>query len=94
MLFQDGLGPSVVHVLLASGQGSGETCMDPLRNVLSLQSNRSIVTISLDLSMGICSQKSYHCVGAGLFLRVAFLPACAPGPGLGVHAHSKEKSIL
>ena len=89
MLFQDGLGPSLVYVMLACGQVSGETCMDPLGNVLSLQSNQSIVTISLALSVGTCSRKSFHCVGAGLSLRLAFLPACAPGPWLGVHAYSK-----
>ena len=89
MLFQDGLGPSLVHVLLACGQVPGETCTDSLGNVLSLQSNWNIVTISFALSVGICSWKSYHCVGAGLFLRLAFLPACVPSPGLGVHAYSK-----
>ena len=89
MLFQDGLGPSLVHVMLACGQVSGETCTDPLGNILFLQSNRSIVTISLALSVGTCSQKSYHCVGAGLFLRLGFLPACAPGPWLELHAYNK-----
>ena len=38
--------------------------MGPLENVLYLQSNWNIVTESLALSMGVCSQKSFHCVGA------------------------------
>ena len=88
MLFQDGLGPSLVHVMLACGQVSGETCTDPLGNVLFPQSSRSIVTISLALSVGTCSQKSFHCGGAGLSLRLAFLLTCAPGPWPGVHAYN------
>ena len=88
MLFQDGLGPSLVHVVQACGQASDETCMDPLGNVLFPQSSRNIVTISPALSMGTCSQKSYRCGGAGLSLRLAFLLTCAPGPWLGVHAYN------
>ena len=78
MLFQDGLVPSLVHVMLACGQVSGETCTDPLGNILFPQSNQNTVIISPALLMGTCSQKSFHCVGAGLFLRLAFLPACVP----------------
>ena len=89
MLFKGGLEPFLVHVLPACGQVSDETCMDPLGNVLSLQSNQNIVTISPALSMGICSQKSYRCVGAGLFLRLAILPACRLDSVVGVHAYSK-----
>ena len=63
--------------------------MDPLGNVLSLQSNQNIVTICPALSMGICSQKSYHCVGAGLFSRLAILPACRLDSVAGVHAYSR-----
>ena len=47
------------------------------------------MTISPALSMGICSQKSYHCVGAGLSSRLAFLPACRLDSVVGVHAYSK-----
>ena len=89
MLFQGGLEPFLVHVMPACGQVSGETCMDPLGNILSLQSYRNIVTISPALSMGICSQKSYRCVGAGLFLRLAILLACRLDSAAGVHAYSK-----
>ena len=81
MLFQDGLEPFLVHVLPACGQVSGETCTDPLENILFLPIPA--------LSMGICSQKSYHCVGAGLFLRLAILPACRLDSATGVHAYSK-----
>ena len=63
--------------------------MDPLGNVLSLQSNWNIVIICPALSMGICLQKSYHCVGAGLFSRLAILPACKLDSVAGVHAYSK-----
>ena len=63
--------------------------MDPLGNVLSLQSNQNIVIISPALSMEICSRKSYHCVGAGLFSRLAILPACRLDSVVGVHAYSK-----
>ena len=89
MLFQDGLGPSLVHVMQACGQASDETCTDPLGNVLSLQSSRNIVTISPALSMGTCSQKSYRCEGAGLSLRLAFLLTCTSDPWLGVHAYNR-----
>ena len=89
MLFQDGLEPFLVHVLPACGQVSGETCTDPLGNVLSLQSNRNIVTICPALSMGICSQKSYCYVGARLFLRLAILLACRLDSVVGVHEYSK-----
>ena len=88
MLFQDGLGPSLVHVMLACGQVSGETCTGSLGNVLFPQSSQNIVTISLASSVGTCSQKSFRCGGAGLSLRLAFLLACAPGPWLGVHAYN------
>ena len=63
--------------------------MDPLGNILSLQSNQNIVIICPTLSMGICSWKSYHCVGAGLFSRLAILPACRLDSVAGVHAYSK-----
>ena len=39
-----------------------EICTGPLENVLYLQSNWNIVTECLALSMGVCSQKSFHCV--------------------------------
>ena len=89
MLFQEGLVPSLVHVMLACGQVSGETCTDPLGNVLFPQRNWNIVTMSPALSMGTCSRKSFHCVGAGLFLKLVFLQACIPDSWLGVHAYSK-----
>ena len=38
--------------------------MGPLKNVLYLQSNQKIVTEYLALSMGVCSLKSFHYVGA------------------------------
>ena len=63
--------------------------MDPLGNILSLQSNQNIVIISLALLMEICSQKAYHCVGAGLFLRLAILPAYRLDSVVGIHAYSK-----
>ena len=55
---------SVMHVLPAGGLTGGRVCMDPLGNILSLQSNQNRVMICLALPMGICSQKSYLCVGA------------------------------
>ena len=88
MLFQDGLGPSLVHVMLVCGQVSDETCTGPLGNVLFPQSSWSIVTISLASPVETCSQKSFCCGGAGLSLRLAFLLTCAPGPWLGVHAYN------
>ena len=47
------------------------------------------VIICPALSMGICSWKSYRCVGAGLFSRLAILPACRLDSVAGVHAYSK-----
>ena len=88
MPLQGGLELFLVHVLPACGQVSGETCTDHLGNVLSLQSNWNNVTISPALSMGTCSQKSCCCVGAGLFLRLAFLPACRLDSPSDVHAYS------
>ena len=38
--------------------------MGSLENILYLQSNWNIVIECLVLSMGVCSQKSFHCVGA------------------------------
>ena len=61
----------------------------PWETSLSLQNNWNIVTICPALSMGICSQKSYHCVGAGLFLRLAILLTCRLDSAAGVHAYSK-----
>ena len=64
MLSQGGLELSLVHVMQACGLARGEICMDPLENVLSLQSNWNIVIECLTLSMGVCSQKSFHYVDA------------------------------
>ena len=64
MQLQGGLELSLVHVLQACVQVSGEICMLPLENVLYLQSNSNSVTECLALSMGVCSQKSFYCVGA------------------------------
>ena len=47
--------------------------MVPLEIVLYLQSKQNSVTESPALSMGLCSQKSYCCVGAGLSLKVTNL---------------------
>ena len=67
---QGGLELSLEHVLQACAQVSGEICMDPLENFLYLQSNQINVTECLASSMGVCSYKSFHCVGAGLFSRL------------------------
>ena len=64
MPLQGGLKLFLVHVLQACVQVSGEICTVPLENVLYLQSNWNNVTECLALSMGVCSQKSFHCVGA------------------------------
>ena len=45
---------------------------------INLQGNQSSVTESLASSMGVCSQKSCHCVGAGLSSRLANLWASEP----------------
>ena len=52
--------------------------MVPMEIVLSLQSNQSCVSESFASSMGVCSQKSCCCVGAGLSLRLMSLWASEP----------------
>ena len=47
---------SLVHVLQACVQVSGEICTVPLENALYLQSNQNSVTECLASSMGVCSQ--------------------------------------
>ena len=64
MQLQGGLELSLEHVLQAFVQVSGEICTVPLENVLYLQSNWNSVTEYLALSMGVCLQKSFNCVGA------------------------------
>ena len=64
MQLQGGLELSLVHVMQACVQVSGEICTGPLENGLYLQSNQNIVTECLALSMGVGSLKSFHCVGA------------------------------
>ena len=73
MNLQGGLELSLEHVMLACAQASGEICIVPRENVLYLQSNWNSVTECLALSMGACSQKSFHCAGAGLFSRLMIL---------------------
>ena len=63
MQLQGGLEFSLEHVLQACVQVSGEICTVPLENILHLQSNWNNVTECLALSVGVCSQKSFHCVG-------------------------------
>ena len=78
MQLQDGLELSLEHVLQACVQVSGEICIIPLENILYLHSNWNNVTECLASSMGVCSQKSFHCVGAELFLRLTSLLVCRP----------------
>ena len=84
---QGGLELSSEHVLQACAQASGEICMVPLENVLYLQSNQNSVTECLASSMGVCSQKSFHCVGAGLFLRLTSLRVSDPEAVACEHVH-------
>ena len=62
--------------------------MGPLENVLYLQSNWNIVTECLASSMGVCSQKSFHCVGVWLFSRLAIHLVCRPELSTCGHVHS------
>ena len=61
--------------------------MVPLETVLYLQSNQSSVTESLALSMGLCSKKSCHCVGARLSSRLTNLWASEPAAAACGHVH-------
>ena len=70
----------------ACGLAWGEICMDPLENVLSLQSNQNIVIECLALWMGVCSQKSFHWVDAWLFSRLVILLGYRPDSRVGEHA--------
>ena len=88
MQLQDGLELSWEHVLLACVQVSAEICMVPQENILYLQRNRNSVTECLASSMGVCSQKSFHCVGAGLFSRLMSLLVCKPVLAACGHVHS------
>ena len=96
MHLQGGLELSLEHVLQACVQVSGEICTVPLENILYLQSNQNSVTEFLAPSMGVCSQKSFHCVVAELLSRLTILQVCvlvsvsnlwtyAPGAGGPLH---------
>ena len=78
MHLQDGLELPLEHVMLACAQASDEICTVALENVLYLQSNWNNVTECLASAMGVCSQKSFHCVGAGLFSRIMSLRVSEP----------------
>ena len=93
MNLQGGLELSLVHVLQACVQVSGEICTGPLENVLYLQSNQNNVTECLALSMGVCSQKSFHCVGAGLFSRLTILLVLEPVSAACGHVHSVLEAL-
>ena len=78
---------SLEYVLQACVQVSSEICMVPLEIVLFLQTNWSSVTESLASSMGVCSQKSCHCVGARLSFRLPSLWASEPAVAACGHVH-------
>ena len=62
--------------------------MGPLEIILYLQSNWNIVTECLALSMGVCSQKSFHCVGARLFSRLTIHLVYKPEQSTSGHVHN------
>ena len=82
MQLQDGLKLSLEQVLQTCIPVSGEICMVPL------ESNRNNVTECLALSMGVCSQKSFHCADVGLFSRVMSLLVYKPVLAACRHVHS------
>ena len=56
-------------------------------NILYFQSNQNSVTECLALSMGVCSQKSFHCAGAGLFSRLMSFWVSEPEVAPWRHVH-------
>ena len=88
MHLQGGLELSLEHVLQACVQVSGEICTGPLENVLYLHSNENNVTECLASSMEVCSQRSFHCAGAGLFPRLTSLLVREPVLAACGHVHS------
>ena len=78
---------SSLNVMQACAQVSGEICMFPLENVLYFQSNWNNVTECLALSMGVCSHKSFHYVGAELFSRLMSLWVSEPVAVACRHVH-------
>ena len=87
MIPQGGLQLSLEHVWQACAQVSSKICMVPLEIILYLQNNQSSVTESLALLMGVCSQKSYHCVGAGLAVKLPSLCSSEPAVVACGHVH-------